>query len=415
MQYQKPKGTRDLFGKELQRIEAICSAAHFFYELNGYEEIVTPTFEFARLFDRSIGERTDIVEHEMYKFEVNKKVYALRPEGTASVVRAFIENRLSLPARFLYIWPMYRRERPQKGRYREFLQIGIELLGEGEPFYDAEIIDQGKRFLAGLGAKGILIEINSIGCPKCRATYKDTLKQYLEPHFKNLCSNCQRRFKRNFLRIFDCKNEKCQQVYSEAPKITDNLCKDCSDHYSSVKKFLGKFNIEYAENKKMVRGLDYYTRTVFEFKHKSLGAQDTILAGGRYDLLLNELGGNDAPALGWAMGVGRLLLIMPENEPKIEEKKRFFIATIGERFIDEMVRLREVIQQNNFVCLLGNPEASVKHQLKKANQSNVDYSVIYGEDEEKDGVYTVKDMKTGKQDKIAKKDFVWFLEKLQNR
>ncbi len=411
MQFQKPKGTRDIFGRELQRIEAVCEAARFFFQQSGYEEIRTPTFEFARLFDRSIGERTDIVEHEMYKFEVNKKLYALRPEGTASVLRAFIENKLSLPARFFYIWPMYRREKPQKGRYREFLQIGIELLGEGGPFYDAEIIEQGKRFLDLIGANDFTIEINSIGCPKCRTTYRRKLKNYLKPYFNTLCSNCQKRFERNFLRIFDCKNETCQRVYAAAPKITDNLCPECLEHYTSVKRFLDKFGIEYIENKNMVRGLDYYTRTVVEFKHKSLGAQDTILAGGRYDLLMKELGGADTPCTGWAMGVDRLLITMPDNLPKIEEKKRFFIATIGERFINEMVKLRDLIQMHNYICLMGDPEDSIKRQLKKANRVGADYSVIYGEDEAEEKVCAVKNMKSGKQEKITLKDFASFLEK----
>lgn len=410
MKYQKPKGTRDIFGQELQRIEAVCSAARTFFERNGYEEIRTPTFEFAELFDRSIGERTDIVEHEMYKFEINKKLYALRPEGTASVLRAFIENKLSLPARFFYIWSMYRREKPQKGRYREFLQIGIEILGEEKPFYDAEIIDQGKRFLDLIGAKDFTIEINSIGCPKCRVIYKNKVKDYLEPNFNILCPNCQRRFERNFLRIFDCKNKMCQQLYTKAPKITDNLCAECLEHYVSVKKFLNKFGIDYTENKKLVRGLDYYTRTVVEFKQQSLGAQDTILAGGRYDLLMKELGGGDAPGTGWAMGVDRLLISMPDNQPKIERRKRFFIATIGERFINEMIKLRNLIQQNNFICLMGNPEDSIKHQLKKANRAKADYSIIYGEDEAQDKICTVKDMETGNQEKISIRDFKTFLK-----
>ena len=410
MKYQKPKGTRDIFGRELQRTEAVCSTARLFFEQNGFEEIRTPTFEFAQLFDRSIGERTDIIEHEMYKFEINKKLYALRPEGTASVLRAFIENKLSLPARFFYIWSMYRREKPQKGRYREFLQIGIEILGEDKPFYDAEIIDQGKRFLNLIGAKDFTIEINSIGCPKCRAIYKNKLRDYLEPNFSNLCSNCQRRFERNFLRIFDCKNKTCQQIYTKAPKITDNLCAECLEHYLSVKKFLNKFGIDYTENRKLVRGLDYYTRTVVEFKQQSLGAQDTILAGGRYDLLMKELGGSDAPSTGWAMGVDRLLISMPDNLPKIDEKKRFFIATIGERFINEMIELRNLIQQNNFICLMGNPDDSIKHQLKKANSAKADYSIIYGEDEAKNKVCTVKNMEIGKQEKISIKDFKTFLK-----
>jgi len=410
MLYRRPRGTRDIFGEESKRIETVCHAARLFFEQHGFEEIKTPTFEIAQLFDRSIGETTDIVEHEMYKFKAGKYLYALRPEGTASVIRAFIENRASLPARYLYIWPMYRRERPQKGRYREFLQIGIELLGEGRPYYDAEIIDQGEKFLHLIGAKDFFIEINSIGCPECRSEYKNKLRAFLEPHFRKLCSKCKQRFERNFLRIFDCKNEGCKSIYQEAPKITDNLCLKCLQHYADVKKYLEKFNIKYIENKQLVRGLDYYTRTVVEFKHQSLGTQDTILAGGRYDLLMRQLGGKDAPCIGWAMGVDRLLLTMPADLPKVEEKRRFFIVTIGEKLVGVMIRLRDLIHKNNYICMMGNPEDPIRDQLKNANRVNADYSILYGEDEARQEACTVRNMKTGEQKTVVIREFLEFLK-----
>lgn len=405
MGYQRPKGHRDLFGKELKRLEAMNTAARGFFEQHGYEEIKTPTFEFAALFDRSIGETTDIVEHEIYKFEVNKKFYALRPEGTASVLRAFIENKLSLPARFLYIWNMYRRERPQKGRYREFLQIGIELLGESKPFYDAEIIDQGKRYLDLIGARDYYIELNSIGCPGCRNLYREKLRTYLQPQLNQLCADCQRRFERNFLRIFDCKKEGCQTIYDKAPKITDNLCAECSEHYKQVKCYLAIFGIQYAENKKLVRGLDYYTRTVFEFKHGELGAQDTIIAGGRYDLLMRELGGPDTPCTGWAMGPERLLLAMPDDAPKLRLKLTYFVAAMGEKYLKNIISIRNNIQAKGHICMFGNPDDPIKQQIKRANKVAAAYTIIYGEDEEKEGVYAVKDMKTGEQRKIPAEEF----------
>jgi histidyl-tRNA synthetase len=409
--YQKPKGTRDLFGRELKRLEAINTLARKFFGQHGYEEIRTPTFEFAVLFDRSIGETTDIVEHEIYKFEINKKLYALRPEGTAAVLRAFIENKLTLPARFLYIWSMYRREKPQRGRYREFMQIGIEILGEKGPFYDAEIIEQGKRYLDLVGARDFRIELNSIGCPDCRSIYRDKLGVYLKPHSSRLCVDCQTRFERNFLRIFDCKNEICQKVYDRAPKITDNLCEDCAAHYAQVKRYLHGFGIDYSENKKLVRGLDYYTRTVFEFKHGELGAQDTIIAGGRYDLLMRELGGPDTPSTGWAMGPERLLLTMHEELPHIEEPKIFCVVGMGEKYQTEMVQLRDQIQTAGHTCILGSPDEPIKQQVRKANKVNAEYTVIYGEDEEKEGVYTIKNMKTGKQEKVPLKGFGSFISR----
>ena len=411
--YQKPKGTRDLFGKELRRLVAMNAVARDFFGQNGYEEIRTPSFEFAALFDRSIGANTDIVEHEIYKFEVNKKLYALRPEGTASVLRALIENKLTLPARFLYICSMYRRERPQKGRYREFEQIGIELLGESKPYFDAEIIDQAKRYLDLIGARDYAIELNSIGCPDCRGKYRENLKEELKPNISRLCDDCRRRFERNFLRIFDCKKESCQGIYDRVSKITDNLCTECAGHYSKVREYLNKLGIRHTENKKLVRGLDYYTRTVFEFKHGGLGAQDTIIAGGRYDLLMRELGGPDTPCTGWAMGPERLLLTMPEDLPALDKKEIFFIAAIGERFVDDVITLRDQIQSQGHVCLAGDPGESIKVQVKKANRSGATYTVIYGEDEEKDGYYTVKKMESGEQNRISKSEFDSFMHKIK--
>ncbi len=411
MRYQKPKGTRDIYGKELKRIEAVCNAARSFFVRNGYQEIRTPAFEMADLFIRSIGEHTDIVEKENYTFKAGKRIYMLRPEGTASVLRAIIENKIPLPRRFLYIEPMYRKERPQKGRYREFIQIGIELIGEDDPIYDAEMIEQGKRFLESVGASGFTIEVNSIGCPKCRSLYKKALKDFLRAKTNMLCSNCTVRLNKNFLRIFDCKEQKCQEIYDTAPKITDNLCADCTQHYATVKKFLVKFNIEFTENKKLVRGLDYYTRTVFEFKHELLGARDTILAGGRYDLLMEELGGVNTPALGWAMGVDCVILSLPDEQPPLVQRKRFFIATMGEGLITETLKLRNTIQENDHVCIMGNPKDSVKHQLKKANRLQVDYTVLYGEDEAEAKVCSMKDMESGEQKQIALRDFASFVTK----
>jgi histidyl-tRNA synthetase len=387
------------------------SAARNFFAQNGYKEIRTPSFEFAALFDRSIWATTDIVEHEIYKFEVNKKLSALSPEGTASVLRAFIENRITLPARFLYICSMYRRERPQKGRYREFEQIGIELLGESKPFFDAEIIDHARRYLDLIGARDYTIELNSIGCPDCRGEYREKLREELKPDISKLCDDCRRRFEKNFLRIFDCKKEACQAVYDRVPKITDSLCTDCAEHYAKVREYLNKFGISHTENKKLVRGLDYYTRTVFEFKHSGLGAQDTIIAGGRYDLLMKELGGPDTPCTGWAMGPERLLLTMPEDLPGLETKEVFFIAGMGERFVGDIVALRNQIQNGGYVCMAGDPGESIKAQVKKANKSGATYTVIYGEDEEEGGYYTVKNMESGEQRKIPKSDLMSFISR----
>jgi histidyl-tRNA synthetase len=393
-------------------MRAVCDAGRAFFKKQGYSEIITPTFEFADLFTRSIGEHTDIVEKETYTFAVGKKIYELRPEGTASVLRALIENKIPVPARFMYIEPMYRKEKPQKGRYREFLQIGVELIGEGEPLYDAEMIEQGKRFLDSVGAENVSIEINSIGCPACRAQYKEVLCAYLATHSTGLCDDCRRRLQRNFLRIFDCKKDACTRIFDDAPKITDHLCADCAEHYDRVKTYLDVLAVTYTENKKLVRGLDYYTRTVFEFKHHLLGAQDTVLAGGRYDLLLKELGGHDAPALGWAMGVARLLLTMPAHLPRVQEELVFYIAILGVKQLKQALRLRDAIHVHGRTCIIGSPDTPLKQQMKRAHRAGADYAIIYGEGEAQRQIGIVRNMKSGEQQEISLKSFTHFLKTL---
>lgn len=415
MMYQRPRGTRDIWGIELERIEVINHQARTFFKKNGFIEIKTPTFESIELFVRSIGEYTDIVEKEIYTFEHNGKVFVLRPEGTAAVLRAVIENKINVPARLLYIGQMFRKERPQRGRYREFLQIGIELLGESAPFYDAEVIDLGSRFLNSIGLREFFIEVNSIGCPICRASYKNRLREFLMPKLDNLCPDCRKRFEKNFLRIFDCKNDICQQFYQDTPKITDNLCPECSIHYQKVKEFLDKLDIKYQENKRLVRGLDYYTKTVFEFKLKELGAQDTIIAGGRYDLLMKELGGDDLSCVGWAMGVERTLLAIPENLPEIEKNRVFSIAIMGEKYLNEFVNIRKKILDWGQIVIPIDPCASIKRQLKAANRNRADFVIIYGDDEDSEGVYTVRDMSTGTQQKIPKEKIEKFLKDIVGR
>ncbi|MEO0206868.1 MAG: histidine--tRNA ligase, partial [candidate division WOR-3 bacterium] len=296
--------------------------------------------------------------------------------------------------------------------YREFLQIGIELIGESAPFYDAELINMAQMFLNSFGANQFFIEVNSIGCPVCRRQYKKVLDDYLQSRMHQLCADCRRRYEKNFLRIFDCKNKFCQEIYHDAPKITDNLCTDCAEHYEKTKEFLRKMGIEYKENKKLVRGLDYYTRTVFEFKLKGLGAQDTIIAGGRYDLLMKELGGNDTPCIGWAMGVERMLLALPENLPETRKTKTFFVAAMGEKLFEEITKLRDMIINKRKICIAGNPLDSIKAQLKDANHYQADFVVIYGEDEAKKNVYTVKNMLTGEQIEVPQTDFGNYLNSI---
>lgn len=412
MIYQKPKGTRDILGRDLNRIEIICQQARLFFTRCGYQEIRTPTFESADLFTHSIGTTTDIVEKEMYSFTHDEKTYVLRPEGTASVLRAVIENQIPLPGRFLYLANMFRKEKPQKGRYREFLQIGVELVGEARPYYDAEIIYQAVDFLKQFAPTTIVIEINSIGCPKCREEYKIILKQALKDSFTRLCADCQRRFTRNFLRIFDCKKEDCQTVYQTAPKITDHLCPDCLDHYRQVKDYLHIFSLSYQENKNLVRGLDYYIRTVFEFKAAGLGAQDTILAGGRYDRLMKDLGGEDTPCIGWAMGVERLLIALPQDQPPILPISTFMILPMNRELLPPALDLCRSLRQVGLTCLLGNPDESLKQQIKKADRLMVDFAVILGEDEIKNNYLTVRNMKYSQQKKMTRLEWEDYVKNL---
>lgn len=412
MTYQKPKGTRDIYGRELARIEKINLRAREYFRRHGYDEIRTPTFEFAELFIRSVGAGTDIVEKEMYVFEYDAKKYVLKPEGTAPVLRAVLENRLPLPGQFLYIANMYRKEKPQKGRYREFLQIGVEILGEANPFRDADLIGQADNFFREIGTERFFIELNSIGCSKCRPAYKSNLVAWLKPHTGRICDDCRRRLDRNFLRIFDCKVEACRDIYRDAPKITDHLCPDCNVHYGSVKSYLDRMNVLYRECKTLVRGLDYYTRTVFEFKHPDLGAQNTFLAGGRYDRLMEELGGENVPSIGWAMGVERLILILPETKPELDPGRVFFIAPMGQDSIPEVFRLRKRIQGSGNTCFVGDPDDSLRHQLKKADRVSAEYVIIYGSDEQAQGYYTFREMKKSEQKKIKSEDFEKFLNEL---
>lgn len=410
MIYQKPKGTRDIFGRELLRLEAVCQKARQFFTQRGYREIRTPTFEAAELFARSIGPATDIVEKEMYAFEHDEKIYVLKPEGTASVLRAVIENQIPLPDRFLYLARMFRKEKPQKGRYREFLQIGIELLGEGDPYYDAALIREAHDFLQEFGQLDVTVEINSIGCARCRVQYRQILQQFLSGTLADLCADCQRRFEKNFLRIFDCKVETCRAVYHNAPKITDHLCTDCGEHYRRTKEYLQILSVSFQENKDLVRGLDYYNRTVFEFKAGGLGAQNTILAGGRYDRLMQELGGKDTPAIGWAMGVDRLLISLPANQPPIPQLSVFVILPMAKEFLNAAVELAGLIRDVGLICLVGNPGESLKQQMKKADRLAADYVVILGEDEIKNEFLTIRDMKCSEQKKMTRLELFNYLK-----
>ncbi|MCJ7458866.1 MAG: histidine--tRNA ligase, partial [candidate division Zixibacteria bacterium] len=325
MKYTALQGTKDLLPEDTPKWRYIEEKIRGVLSLYNYKEIRTPVFEQTELFKRSIGDDTDIVQKEMYTFQdQGKRSLTLRPEGTASIVRAFIEHNLgerSPLVKLFYFGQMFRQERPQKGRLREFNQYGVEVIGSLDPLVDAEVIELGVRINKAFGLEGLKLYLNSIGCKDCRPAHRDAFNQFVKDKIDKFCQDCQLRLLRNPLRIFDCKNEKCVEALKDAPMILDYLDEKCKYHFKKVREYLDRMGIEYILDGRLVRGLDYYTRTTFEIKSESLGAQDTLIGGGRYDLLVSELGGKETPAIGFAAGIERLFLVLemqkkfpPEDE-----------------------------------------------------------------------------------------------------
>ena len=317
------KGTKDILPQDVECWHRLEEKALEVFTKYGYKEIRTPIFEATELFARGVGDTTDIVNKEMYTFEKSDRSLTLRPENTAGVVRSFIENgmaRLSAPVKLWYKGPMFRYERPQAGRQRQFHQVGVEMFGIKQPTADAEVILLAVNYLKSLGLDDLEVEINSLGCPTCREAYKQRIKEVLKPEFDNLCEDCQNRYEKNPLRLLDCKVESCQEIFAK-PEIkdvimSDFICEDCAQHFKELKLYLDRLNIKYVENKLLVRGLDYYNRTVFEIKSNNLGSQNAVCGGGRYDSLVRNLGGEDTPAVGWAMGMERLNSLLPHIDAK---------------------------------------------------------------------------------------------------
>ena len=316
MNIKRPNGTEDVLPKDVHKWHTVEKIAKDIAESFGFSEIRIPTFENTDLFLRSVGETTDVVQKEMYTVKAKETEFTLRPEGTAGTIRAMLQNGLlneALPQKVYYILSCFRHERPQAGRLREFHQFGLEMAGSAEPTADAEVISLAKTLLTRLGLKKIELYINSIGCPACRAKYHEALRAYFEPHKDELCDTCKERLVKNPMRLLDCKSPICQEIGKNAPVITDYLCEECDDHFKRLQKYLTNLGIEYKVNPKIVRGLDYYTKTVFEFVTTEIGAQGTVCGGGRYDGLIEQLGGQHVPALGFGMGIERLLLVMEKQ------------------------------------------------------------------------------------------------------
>ncbi len=404
MEYRALRGVEDLIPPESLRFERVVDAFKRVVERAGFKEVILPVFEEARLFTRSVGESSDIVKKEMYVFEdKGGRVIALRPEGTASAVRAYVEHGVYAKEPFtkwFYVGPMFRFERPQAGRKRQFFQAGVELFGFSQPGADAELIKVADDILKELSVEATL-EINSIGCKECRPKYREALIEFLKERVGQLCPDCVERFERNPLRVLDCKNEGCRQVVSGAPKITDYLCDGCREHYEKVKEYLNLLGVEFRENPFLVRGLDYYTRTVFEFKSSGLGAQSTVLAGGRYDYLIGEIGGPETPALGFAMGIDRVMLLLPELE---EKREGVFVITRGEEAYREGLELVNFLRSKGIKAEIDHRQGSFKAQMKAADRVKAEFAVIIGEEEVKEGFYSLKELSTGKQEKVETRE-----------
>jgi len=406
------RGMQDILPSEVHLWQHIEEQARKIFEIFNFQEIRTPVVENAELFLKSIGEDTDIVEKEMYVFQDKKgRKVALRPEGTASVVRAYIQNSLFLnpaPQRFYYIGPMFRYERPQKGRFRQFHQIGVEVFGINSPAVDGELIYMVKKFFEKLNIKNLTYEINSLGCKKCRTLYKENLFKFLSDRITILCSDCKRRLEINPLRILDCKVSSCREALNDIPLIVDFLCKDCRKHFLSFQDELNSMDIPYNVNPKIVRGLDYYTRTVFEVTTTALGAQNAVAAGGRYDYLVELFGGPPTPAAGFAVGMERLIDLCTETV-RIESKKPYVYVAYAGNLLNEAKNLARFLRNNNIPVETSYEEASLKSQLRKADRFGVRIVVIVGEEELKRSVYRWKNMKTGLQGEATLKELIEML------
>ncbi len=391
------KGTKDILPQDVEAWHRLEEKALEVFTKYGYKEIRTPIFEATELFARGVGDTTDIVNKEMYTFEKSERSLTLRPENTAGVVRSFIENgmaRLSAPVKLWYKGPMFRYERPQAGRQRQFHQVGVEMFGIKQPTADAEVILLAVNYLKSLGLNDLEVEINSLGCPACREVYKAKIKEVLKPEFENLCEDCQNRYEKNPLRLLDCKVESCKEIFAkpEIQKViqSDFICEECAEHYSELKSYLDKMNVKYVENKLLVRGLDYYNRTVFEIKSNNLGSQNAVCGGGRYDSLVRNLGGEDTPAVGWAMGMERLNSLLPPVEPKKLD------AYIVSNSPAEAFAFAEELRAAGKCVEFDLTNKKFTKQLEKAGKVS-DFALILGEDEIKSNKVSVKDLRTSQQ------------------
>ncbi|MEO0270195.1 MAG: histidine--tRNA ligase [candidate division WOR-3 bacterium] len=392
--YQRIRGTRDIYGEEFDKFIFIFEKSKKVCELYGYNFIITPTFEVKELFEKSTGETTDIVEKEMYVFEDLKgRKLALRPEGTPPVLRAIVEENIELPSKFSYFLNMFRYEKPQKGRYREFYQLGAEAVGYKEPYIDLEILILAEDILKEINIKDYVFEINSVGCLEDRKKYSEYLKEELKEKIKNFCSNCQQRYERNPFRILDCKIDR-EKIKFLKP-LKKFLCNECLNHHEKLLNLLLKENFNFIENPFIVRGLDYYTKTAFEIISKKLGAQDALGGGGRYDYLMKIIGGIDTPGIGFAFGVERLMIAMENYEKK--EKNLIYVIYVSEKEKEEAIKWVRKLREKGIYSDMEWDTKSLKSQLRKADKKKAKWVLIIGEEELRKNTYRLKNMIKGEE------------------
>jgi histidyl-tRNA synthetase len=401
--YKAPRGTADILPEEQGYWRFVEDRAIALCRLYGYQRLDTPAFEDSQLFTRSIGEGTDIVTKEMYTFKDRSgNILALRPEGTAPVCRAYLEHgmdNLPQPVKLYYLAAIFRYERPQAGRYRQHYQFGFEAIGDADPALDAEVVEMAWQFFKSLGLGGLYLYLNSIGCKVCRPKYLESLKCYYSAHLSGLCPDCKTRFEKNPLRLLDCKKPTCYDVAEAAPKSTDYLCRECKAHFEAVVGYLGALELPFDINHRLVRGLDYYTKTVFEIQPLGEGAQSALGGGGRYDDLIEELGGKPTPAIGFAAGMERVVLNLRRQRIPVPNlpAAQVFIVHLGNEAKLEAVKLASNLRKDGIAAIMGAGDRSLKGQLRQANSIGSCYAAIIGEDEVKNSNVTLRNMMTGEQ------------------
>jgi histidyl-tRNA synthetase len=405
--HKAPRGTFDVLPQEYAYWKYVEEKATYLCQLYGYQPLSTPIFEDAQLFTKTVAEGTDIVDKEMYIFEDKSgQELALRAEITAPVCRAYLEHglfNLAQPVKLYYMGPAFRYERPQFGRYRQHHQFGFEALGEADPALDAEVIEMAQQFFYSLGLSRFSIQLNSIGCNLCRPGYLQVLRQYYSSHKAHLCPDCKVRLRKNALRLLDCKKTSCQEIAKTAPKITDYLCSECQLHFKNVQKYLRTMNIPFQLNHRLVRGLDYYTRTVFEVEPRDKGGQSTLGGGGRYDDLIEELGGKPTPAVGFATGLERIILNLKKQKLDIPAlpKPNAFVAYLGEEAKIEAMKIASELRKAGIAVIIATGNKSLKGQMRQANSLGIAYALILGEQEIASQNVMLRDMRSGEQKTIS--------------